>query len=286
MDWTAVDTAVRRGMEQAYTKAEAVARAEVRAWIRELQVRIDDDFLPLWFGYLYQQSVALKAAKYWCMDTPFFEGVFGRQESVEERLERLVEREFNSRVLQPKSAQLRIEKITRRTVSVYIHEMQESRRQVQVKYQIRDQDFARYLGGVPESVLGLDANRRVPLVLKGVTVGSGAAALKLGRSVITRVQEICLRHFGRELIEGGAQMGGRMAAKGAGGWIVGGVCLIWDLADHHKTRTTNLPVMRRSLSTFLQELEEQVLTDQRCGVLTTLDMVELEIIQQLESGRK
>jgi hypothetical protein len=286
MDWTAVDTAVRRGMEQAYTKAEAVARAEVRAWIRELQVRIDDDFLPLWFGYLYQQSVALKAAKYWCMDTPFFEGVFGRQESVEERLERLVEREFNSRVLQPKSAQLRIEKITRRTVSVYIHEMQESRRQVQVKYQIRDQDFARYLGGVPESVLGLDANRRVPLVLKGVTVGSGAAALKLGRSVITRVQEICLRHFGRELIEGGAQMGGRMAAKGTGGWIVGGVCLIWDLADHHKTRTTNLPVMRRSLSTFLQELEEQVLTDQRCGVLTTLDMVELEIIQQLESGRK
>lgn len=240
--------------------------------------------MRLWFGYLHQQTIALKAAGYWCMDTPLFEGVFGGQESVEERLERLVEREFNARVLNPTAAQQRIAQLTRRAVAVYVHELREELKTVQLEYQIRDQDFARYLGGVPETVLNVDANRSVPMVLKGVSVGGGAAALKLGRSMVGHVQELCLRRGGRGLIEGGARMGGRVVARGAGWWI-GGVCVIWDLFDHHQTRSTNLPVMRRSLSTLLLGLEEQVLTDQHCGVLTTLERVELEIIRRLEAGK-
>jgi hypothetical protein len=99
------------------------------------------------------------------------------------------------------------------------------------------------------------------------------------------VQELCMRHFGRELLEGGARLGGRVVARSAGWWVAG-ICMVWDLADHHKTRSINLPVMRRSLSIFLQELEEQVLADQRCGVLTTLDGVQLDIMQQLETSQK
>lgn len=284
-DYTVIDSAVQRSMEHARIKAEAFAEAEVRAWVQVLQTRIDEDFLPLWFGYLYQQSVQLKTVGYWAMSTPLYEGVFGRQASVEERLQALVERQLNALVWQAESAGARINQITKRTVEVYVRELQSELKQTQIEYHIQDQDLARYLGGTPGTVLGFDANRRVPLVLKGLTVGSGAAALKLGRSVVVQVQALCVRHLGRDLVKGGVRMGGRVAAKGLGGWVVGGICVFWDLADHHKTRA-NLPVMRRALSEVLITLQEQVLRDQRCGVLTTLDQVEMEIIRQLESGRK
>jgi hypothetical protein len=281
-DWRAVDAALRGGMEHAYGKAENYARAEVRAWVQELQVRVDEDFLPVWFSYVFQQSVSLKAAGYWCMDTPLIEGVIGKQGSVEERLEQLVAREFQARVLQPKSAQLRIDKITKRTVAIYAQELQDELVKVQVEYGIPEQDFGRYLGGIAPTVLTLDANRQVPLLMKGVSLGSGVAALKLGQSVVTRVEALSMRHFGRELLEGGARLGGRYVARSAGWWVAG-ICMVWDLADHYKTRSTNLPVMRRSLNVFLQELEEQVLTDARCGVLTTLDRVEQELIRRIET---
>jgi hypothetical protein len=279
---TALNMTIQRGMEHARAKAEAVARAETRAWIRELQVRIDEDFLPLWFGYIHQQSVSFRAAGYWCMDTPLFEGVFGAQETAEERLRRLVEREFNARVLVPGAAQQQIAQLTRRAVEVYVNELRSELKRIELEYVIRDQDFARHLGGVSETVLGLDANRSVPLPLKAVSIGGAAATLRLGGSLVGHVQDLCARRFGPKLLGNGAGVGGRIAVRGVGWWVAG-ACALWDLVDHHQTRSANLPVMRKSLATLVHGLEEQVLTDPRCGVLTTLDRVEQELIRRIET---
>lgn len=280
-DWKAVDQSVKRSLEHAREKAGRYAEVEVRDWIEELHTRVDEDFLPWWLSYINQQAVMLKAAGWWCLDIPLVEGMLGRQESMEYRLEQLVEQEFNARVLQPRSAQLRIEKITRKTIEAYLYAVQEELDRVQVEFGVREQDWERYLEGLPATVLTLEANRQVPLLMKGLTAGSGAAALKIGKALTGRVRELMLRRMQRELLEDGMRMGGRYAARGAGWWI-GGICVVWDMADHHRTVQQNRPVLERSLETYLEELEEQVLRDQRCGILSVLNEVQREVIGELE----
>jgi hypothetical protein len=94
----------------------------------------------------------------WCLDTPLVEGVMGKQESMQDRLEQLVEKEFHARVLQPKSAQLRVEKITRKTIEVYLYAVQEELNKVQVEFQVQQQDWDRYLAGLPMTVMPLEAS--------------------------------------------------------------------------------------------------------------------------------
>lgn len=283
VDWRAVDDRVKRSLEQAHAKAERYAEVEVEAWIQELRARVDEDFLPWWFGYFQQQSVMLKAAGYWVLDTPLVEGLAGRQEPMEARLEALVEREFNARVLQPKSAQLRIEKIARKTIEVYLVEVQSELNKVQVEFKVGNQDWGRYLAGLPVTVTTLEANRQVGLVMKAVGVGGGAAALTLGRALTGRVRAMMARGVQRGFIEDGMRMGGRAVARNAGWWIAVG-CFAWDLADHYRCVQQNLPVLRRSLGVFLDELQEQVLRDQRCGILVVLGEVQAGVLLEIEGG--
>lgn len=283
VDWKAVDASIKRSLENAYSKAQRHAEVETEAWIKELQTRVDEDFLPWWFGYFNQQAVMLRAAGYWCLDTPLLEGLVGRQESMQERLGRLVEREFHARVLQPRSAQLRVEKITRKTMEVYLLELQEELDRVQVEFQVNPQDWGKYLGGLPATVLTLEANRQVGLVVKGLGAGGGAAAFRIARAIADRVRALMVRRVNREFIEHGAMMGGRYAARGAGWWIAV-ACAGWDLADHHVVVRQNLPVLRRALAVYLEELEEQVLGDQRCGILAVLGEVQREVLEEIGKG--
>jgi hypothetical protein len=284
VDWSAVDLQVQRSLEHACDKAERYAEGEVQTWVKQLSTRVDEDFLPWWFSYLNQQAVMLKAAGYWCLDTPLVEGLAGKQESMEAKLEQLVEREFNARVLQPRSAQLRIEKITRKTIEVYLVQVQQELNKVQVEYGVHQQDWDRYLAGLPEMVMTLEANRQVGLVMKGVTAGTGSAALMIGRSLTGRVKSLVVRRVNQEFIEhGGAVVASRVVAKNAGWWIALG-CFCWDLADHHRMVSQNRPVLRRSLGTYLDELQEQVLRDQRCGVLVVLNEVQREVMVEIGGG--
>lgn len=280
VDWKAVDGSLQRCLEHAHDKAERYAEGEVQAWVKELRIRVDEDFIPWWFGYFNQQAVMLKAAGYWCLDTPLIEGLAGKQESMEDRLEALVEREFHARVLQPRSAQLRMEKITRKTIEVYLVAVQDELDRVRVVYQVHPQEWERYLDGLPGTVLTLQANRQVPVMIKGVTAGSGAAALVIGRSLTGRVKALVVRRLNQEFLEHGAMVGGRAVSRYAGWWIAA-ICAGWDLADHHRTVQQNRPVLERSLGVYLDELQDQVLRDQRCGVLTVLGEVQHEVMGEV-----
>ena len=76
------------------------------------------------------------------------------------------------------------------------------------------------------------------------------------------------------------RVGGRYAVRGAGWWIAA-ICVGWDLADHHFVVQQNLPVLRRSLGVYLHELEEQVLRDQRCGILVVLQEVQRGVLEEI-----
>lgn len=281
MDWQAVDGSIKQAVESAYLKAEHYAEAEVQVWIKELHGRVQNDFLPWWFSYPTQQEVMLRAVGYRCLDTALIEAIAGKQKSMEGRLEKFIGREFNARVLQPKTAQLRIEKITRKSIEVYLYSLQEELNQVQVEYEIHSPQWEQYLGGLPETVLMLDANRSVPLVMKAITVGSGGGAAVFGLALSSRVRGIMTRRVQREFVEGGIRFGGRFVAKGLGWWLAG-ACVAWDLADHHRLVRKNLPVLRSNIGAYLEELQEQVLRDQRCGILVVLQEVQRGVLVEVQ----
>ena len=60
--------------------------------------------------------MALKAIGFHLMKTPAAEGMFGKQPKAEEQIGAMVEKAFVSRVLQPATAQLKIDEITREAV--------------------------------------------------------------------------------------------------------------------------------------------------------------------------
>jgi len=59
---------------------------------------------------------------------------------------------------------------------------------------------------------------------------------------------------------------------------------IWDLYDHHRTVTQNLPVMRGLLNNYFEELENQVLNDPQCGIFQTLETVRQTIAGRYKEG--
>jgi len=226
----------------------------------------------------------LKACGYYLMDTPAIEGIMGRQPKADEQMEDYLEKAFVSRVLQPGSAQLRIESITRKAVEIYLYSLNEELRALQASYSVTEQDWNRHLDGIAEMMRSVEGNRQVPLLLKGISVGGGVVAVKIGRTISEQVKIMMMRYGRRQMMEEGFQYGGRYVARGFG-WVAFAGMTMRDLYDHHRTVSQNLPVMRRLLNGYFEELENQVLHDPQCGIFQTLETVRQSIAEQYKEGQ-
>jgi hypothetical protein len=279
VDWSAVDKSVRDVFMRAGTKAEAYAKQAVHEWTNDLRRRAETDFIPWYFGYWNQQALSLRAIGYHLMNTPAAEGLFGKQPEAGKQIEDMVEKAFVSRVLQPATAQLKIEALTRDAVTVYLDALNEGLKAVQADYNISEQDWSRYVEGLAGTILAVEGNRQVPLLLKGATVVSGAIAVKIGQTVAEQVRGMIFRAGRREMYEEGAMYAGRYVARGFGG-IAFVAMTGWDIYDHHRTVSQNTPVMRRLLSEYFDQLESLVLNDSQCGILQTLERVRRMVAEQ------
>jgi integrase len=168
---------------------------------------------------------------------------------------------------------------SRDAVTVYLDALNEGLKAVQADYNISEQDWSRYVEGLAGTILAVEGNRQVPLMLKGATVVSGAIAVKIGQTVAEQVRGMIFRAGRREMYEEGAMYAGRYVARGFGG-IAFVAMTGWDIYDHHRTVSQNTPVMRRLLSEYFDQLESLVLNDSQCGILQTLDRVRRMVAEQ------
>lgn len=279
VDWSAVDKSVRDVFIRAGAKAEDSAKAAVRQWTKELRHRSDENFIPWYFSYWNQQAMALKVIGFHLMKTPAAEGMFGKQPTAVEQIGTMVERAFVSRVLQPATAQLRIEAITKDAVTVYLDTLNQELKAVQADYNIREQDWERYMDGVGETVLAVEGNRQVPLILKGATVASGVIAVKIGQAVTAQIRTMIMRTGRREMYEEGMMYAGRAVGRSFGG-IAFVAMTGWDIYDHYRTVAQNRPVMQKLLNDYFDQLESLVLNDSQCGILETLERVRRTVAEQ------
>jgi len=284
VSWQEVDIRIRAAVESAQDKAVRYAENAVGQWMRELRSRTDG-YCDWYFSYWNQNSMALKAVGYHIADTPPIETVAGQQPSARDRLGQLIEEAYAARVLQPQSAQLKVEAITRESVEVYLLELSSQLSGLQAEFGVPDMEWQRHLESVSGLTLAIEGRRQVPIVTKVAVAGSGIAVAKLVRVSTGQLRALVLRATGRNLLEGGAGMVGRKMIRGGGWWLAIGLTA-WDAVDHLRIKSQNLPVLRRSLNGYLDELEQHILHDPETGIIQILDGVQRDVLRELEETKE
>jgi hypothetical protein len=293
IDWSRVDAAVVAAAAQARRHAEQFAAGQLDAWTRQMLSRIDQEFLPWYFGYWNQQAIGLKA----CWQGVKYElagyVTADATPSPAEQTIQDIQTEFAGRVLHPESAQLRLEQITRQAVALYLAELGDRLKDIQVRYGIPPQQWDRYLEGVATSVQRIDGNRQVPLSLKAITASTVGAAAILTRSLAKLAARFEVRLAAgaaeRPIAGVAARAASKVAAR-AGGKMLGPIVavglIVWDIWDHHRTVSQNQPIVRDALAEYLSLQNDALLRDPQTGVLAAMHEVEAGIVRSLSPGNK
>lgn len=284
VNWQDVDIRIRAAVESARDKAVRHAETDVGQWTRELRARTDD-YCNWYFSWANQNALALKVVGYHVASSRPVEALLGNRPSAEERLSRLIEEAYSARVLQPQSAQLKIEAVTRESVEIYLLELSSLLSGLQAEFGIPDMVWQRHLINVAGLTLAIEGCRQVPVITKVAIAGSGLAAAKAVRVAVEHVRALVLRTTGRKLLGSGAGAAGRKVIRGGGWWLAVGL-VVWDAVDTARVKSRNLPVLRRSLNGYLDELEQHILHDSETGVIQVLDGVQRDMLRQLEAAEK
>jgi hypothetical protein len=282
VSWQEVDVRIRAAVLSAHDKAVRHAESAVGQWIRELRGRTDG-YCEYVLGYWNQNAWAMKSIGYHLADLPPVEALAGEQPSARECLGKLIEEAYAARVLQPQSAQLKVEAITRDSVEAYLLELSTQLKGLQADFMIPDMEWERHLANVSGLSLAIESRRQVPLITKAAVAGGGVAIARVARASAGQVRALVLRTTGKHLLEGGAGVVGRKVIRGGSFYLAIGL-IVWDAADHARLRRENEPVLRSALHGYLDELEMYVLSDGDVGIIQTLERVQREMLRELEEA--
>ncbi len=285
--WDRVNADVRQALTTAHTKAQRYAESELETWSRDLVARIDDDFLPWYFGYWHQQWFGLEALWYWTLDRLWYV-----KPSMVETLTEQIQQEFANRVLRPKISEMQMERILQGTVSVFVSDLQSSLSEIPSKYSVPQMQWNRYLEGIAVTTQTVHGNREVPLTLKVLVAGTGATASKASailikalKPVVGKIEsKIAAKGAGKAASKLAAKTGGKVAAKVGGkflGLFIGVGVLVWDVWDHYKTKAEQQPVLRQNLVDFLAEVREDLLHNPESGIMSVIASIESGVVNSM-----
>ena len=290
-DWQGVDRAIADALKAAHRAAEAAAQSKLDAWTATLMGRVDADFLPWYFAYWNQQLLGLKSAWFW---TAHQVGL--SQSAAGERITWEIQQQFAQRVMRPQIAQLELERIAQETFRVYVDELSPKLAAIPKDYQIPQPEWDRYLDDIAVLTMRVEGNRGVSLTLKTVAASSAVGGIILARALAPEIKTLGARMTGKLTGSAASELalktGGKMAAKVGGeavGEIVGLVIILWDVADHYRTKRTELPILRRNIADYLEQVKRSLLHDPEHGIITALDQTETTIassLRQREAARQ
>ncbi|MGQ4809123.1 hypothetical protein NKDENANG_02525 [Candidatus Entotheonellaceae bacterium PAL068K] len=291
--WHEVDQALVAALKASHKAADTYASKTIDHWAKDLEQRIDKDFLDWYFSYLQQQWLGLKALGYWTAQK-----LLDEQPSVAERIAADIQEEFSKRVLRPQIAQMQIERIVEETLREYLKQVQHHIASIPQRHKIPQVAWDRYLSDIAVLTSGSEGNREIALSLKVLTTSSlvgslaGVAYLastlkpvvaKIGTSVSARA---AAKGAGEAAAKLATQTGMKIGVKMGGkflGPIIGMGVLIWDAWDHQHTEKVERPILRKNLMDYLQEVKHSLLYNPEAGVMTTIDLLEGTMIASLNS---
>ncbi|MFA9459555.1 hypothetical protein [Thiohalorhabdus methylotrophus] len=301
VDWSSVDAEIRAVFLEARRKAEQRARQELDAWQAELMQRVEEDFLPWYFGFWNQQWRDLKALGYLAAD---WVGGAGAQDTMMADFRDA----FAVQVMPPGETQMRMEAIARESLRVYLEHARSRLREIPAEYQVPRDDWQQHLSHIGlQLAQARTQDEQVPTTLKGlVTFGAaGTTAVVLrGSRAMGRVGAAAMRWAPRAGAAAGetalvgsalrgrvARTGGRRAARTGGrlgGRVLGAAALVgflaWDVYDYSRTEAELRPKLRKRLAAYLDALRQRMLRDSGNGVLAPVHEVESAVHDQLSGA--
>lgn len=284
VDWSRVDAEVAEVLQRGRIAAAEFCRQRMDEWIAANMERVDNEFLPWYFGYWTQQELGLKSLLYQVVHW-----VDSGTPTAAERITRRVQEEFAARVLRPQVAQMELERMVKDTVAIYSGTVRSGLDSVAGRYDIHPAEWDRYINDVAVMVRQAESGRSVSLSLKAVTaVAAGGAVVlyRLLRPAISRLTanlsaRLAGRTAARMASKTGAQAAARVGGRFAGALIAVGV-IIWDVWDHYNTRKQAQPVLRQNIFDYFAELKEALLHDPEFGVLTVIAGLEQQLAEKRE----
>ena len=284
VQWEKINRDIARTMKEVRLEIEILASEKLDGWIGNQMKRVDEDFLPWYFSYWTQQKIGLKSLLYQVLNW-----VDSDNPPPAERITSDVQEEFANRVLRPQIAQMEVERIINEAISRYSSLLNEEFQKIPQQYNIRRADWERYLGDIAIMVKNVEANRRTSLSLKaiaGVTAGGMVLMLRSVRPVITKIAgNVSARMATKAASRMATKTGGQVAA-GMGGRFVGTLIavgiIIWDVWDHYQTRKKALPVLRKNIGDYFQEVKQSILNDPDHGIMTVIYDLETRMSEQLK----
>ncbi|HKJ89208.1 MAG TPA: hypothetical protein VKA48_11965, partial [Gammaproteobacteria bacterium] len=162
VDWSAVDSHIRKVFVEARSKAEQRARKDLDAWHAKLMRRVDEDFLPWYFDFWNQEWRDLKAVGYLAAQ---WVGGDGARKS----MMRDFRDAFAVQVMPPGETQMRMEAISRDALQVYLRHARGELRDIPTEFHVPRDDWQQHLADIGLQLAEAQSqDEQVPTTLKGL----------------------------------------------------------------------------------------------------------------------
>jgi len=293
VSWNAVNQDIRSAVEAARTKALAKARVSLDDWHKTLMNRVDNDFMEWYFNYFNQQLIGLQYI--YQLGHSY---IMGSSRAPSEVVIENIQTQFANRVLRPQIAQLELEAMTRGAVEVFVHTLNERLNEIPRKYQMPREEWERHLDSIALMASSVEGDRSVPITLKALTAGVGAASFGMMAKAFAPVVKTAASKFismvsakavSAAAVTTATATGTKVAGSFAGGFLgplVAVGIVGWDLMDHATTVEENRPIMRQNIHDYLVEFEKHLLEEEGTvgGVIHGLELGIVRGMAKLENG--
>ncbi|MCU0537054.1 MAG: hypothetical protein MUD14_24475 [Hydrococcus sp. Prado102] len=274
-----LDREIVKAIQEARTHSQSKASEELDIWLDELMTRVDTSFLPWYFDYFTQKKMEFS--------TPFIWGVStiahwvdphrsSANEAINEKLTETFQSEFAKRVLRPKIAQLKLERITRETTQLYIDDLKNHLSTIQSSYKIPQGQWERYLDDIAITITDTEGNIS-SLSMKVLVGGSTYLLAKITIPAATKIgSKVVASAVGKASAKIAAKTGGAVATQVGAQLIdpiVGVGIIIWDLWDYHHTVQIERPILREAILEYLQEVKASLLDNRENSIMSAIARV-------------
>ena len=279
-----VNQEVALALREARIETENFASARLDLWKADVMKRVDDNFLPWYFGYFNQQIIGLqyiaRGAYHW----------FNSNASTPETsLNKEIQREFERRVLLPEVAQATFNEVIEDSVNLYTQELNRKIDTIPSRYKIPQGQWERYLENFALITNRTEGNREVSLPEKGIFATTGTGSLYIAGKSFAKLAKF----GGMQALEAkaGAKIGSNLASKVAAktgvklagksvlGPFLGIGIVAWDVWDHYHTKATQLPILRQNIEEYLDQVKASLLKDPTVGLISVIYDLEKQVLK-------
>lgn len=295
--WTSVNQDIKEAVKSARERALAKAGKQLDEWHKTLMYRVDKDFLEWYFNYFNQQLVGFQYAYH-----AVHNYVVGSERSASESVVESIQQQFANRVLRPQVAQLELEQIARDAVEEFVQNLNQRLNEIPSRYKMPREEWERHLGSIAVMAASVEGDRSVPLTLKALSAGMGAASAGMMAKAFAPVVKGAVGKMAALLstkaagtavgtaaiataTTTGAKVAGGIASGFLGPLIAVGI-IGWDLFDHAKTVEENRPIMRQNIDDYLGQFQQQMLESDGTigGVIHGIETAIYRGISRVEAG--